>query len=72
MNKAVSFIFGNDRVTSILGYVLGLPAVYDAFQTLASGGQVNFRTLAGGIGLAILGRLTNECKAVAVAAPVAQ
>jgi hypothetical protein len=56
MPKFLSFILGNSRLTTIFGYILGAPGVYQAVQAFSAGQHVDLKVLVGSIALAGLGR----------------
>ena len=64
MPKFLSFILGSSRLTTIFGYILGAPGVYDAVTAFSSGAHVNIRALVGSIALAALGRFARQEKPV--------
>ena len=65
MPKFLSFILGNSRLTSIFGYILGAPGIYDAVNAFSAGQHVNIRALVGSLTLAALGRFARQEKSVA-------
>jgi hypothetical protein len=71
MGRFLGLILGSSRLTSVFGYLLGAPGIYDAIVAFGAGQPINVKSLVASVVLAAWGRISKQEKFVP-AVPAAQ